>query len=98
VDRFRAERYRRVDAFLLESLHATVATAAGFREFVRPGIAPKEMSSWLHQALKARLAADYGELPVDSEALAGSVLRNAERFVEESRARLPRFSDPSAAG
>jgi hypothetical protein len=56
------------------------------------------MSSWLHQALKARLAADYGELPVDSEALAGSVLRNAERFVEESRARLPRFSDPSAAG
>ena len=52
------------------------------REFVRPGIFPKEYSRMLHFAFDRRQAHDYGEFSYVDEDEARTALSEANSFVE----------------
>lgn len=51
------------------------------REFVKPGLLPKELSRTLHQAFDLRQDQDYSELVSLDEATVNTVLVNARSFV-----------------
>ena len=51
------------------------------REFVRPGIFPKEFSKALHLAFQRRQENDYGEVFSVSEEDAAQAIKDAEGFV-----------------
>lgn len=53
------------------------------REFVRPGILPREMSMMLRDAFNQRQKSDYGEFCPTSEALAREILDHAMQFVDK---------------
>ncbi|MDW7712244.1 MAG: HEPN domain-containing protein [Deferrisomatales bacterium] len=52
------------------------------REFVHPGILPKEMSMVLRDAFNQRQKSDYGEFCPTSEARAREILDHAMQFVD----------------
>ena len=58
------------------------------REFVHAGIFPRELSRWLHQAFRQRLAADYAPLKTVTEDEARQVLDEASQFVAQVKAYL----------
>jgi len=58
------------------------------REFVRTGVFPRELSRWLHQAFRQRLAADYAPLNTVTEDEARQVLDEASQFVAQVKAHL----------
>jgi len=51
------------------------------REFVKPGIFPRELSRALHLAFERRLTHDYGEMIVVTQDMAEGTLQDAETFV-----------------
>src|SRR5687767_15129873 len=53
------------------------------REFVHTGVFPRELSRWLYQAFRQRLAADYAPLNTVTEAEARQVLDEASQFVAQ---------------
>lgn len=58
------------------------------RDFVKPGVFPKDFSRWLHQAFSDRQAADYGtDFGGTSEGVSESI-RRARVFVDGVRKRL----------
>lgn len=63
------------------------------REFVRPGVVTKQMSIWLHDAFEARLAADYGKVPLDFPAVAKATREKAEQFMVQIRTVLLQPTD-----
>ena len=58
------------------------------REFVHTGVFPRELSRWLHQAFRQRLAADYAPLNMMTEDEARQVLDEANAFVTQVKAHL----------
>lgn len=58
------------------------------REFVHMGVFPRELSRWLHQAFRQRLAADYAPLNTVTEDEARQVLDEASQFVAQVKAHL----------
>lgn len=58
------------------------------REFVHTGVFPRELSRWLHQAFRQRLAADYAPLHTVTEDEARQVLDEARQFVAQVKAHL----------
>jgi uncharacterized protein (UPF0332 family) len=58
------------------------------REFVHTGVFPRELSRWLHQAFRQRLAADYAPLNTVTEDEARQVLDQANAFVAQVKAHL----------
>jgi len=58
------------------------------REFVNPGVFPRELSRWLHQAFRQRLAADYAPLNTVTEDEARQILDEANQFVAQVKAHL----------
>jgi uncharacterized protein (UPF0332 family) len=58
------------------------------REFVNAGLFPRELSRWLHQAFRQRLAADYAPLKMVTEDEARQVLNEANEFVAQVKAHL----------
>lgn len=55
------------------------------REFVKPGILPKEMSRSLHMAFEHRQEADYGELTELDESTATQMITEANTFIQSVR-------------
>lgn len=55
------------------------------REFVKPGILPKEMSRSLHMAFEHRQEADYGELTELDESTATQMIAEANTFIQSVR-------------
>ena len=51
------------------------------REFVKPGVFPKEYSVWLHAAFDHRLHGDYRELTVVTRETAEECLARADAFL-----------------
>ena len=58
------------------------------REFVHTGVFPRELSRWLHQAFRQRLAADYAPLNTVTEDEERQVLDEASQFVAQVKAYL----------
>ena len=58
------------------------------RDFVRPGIFPRELSQWLRHAFRQRLAADYAALSTVSAEAAQQVFEEAQAFVARVKEHL----------
>ncbi|MEN8444909.1 MAG: HEPN domain-containing protein [Cyanobacteria bacterium J06555_13] len=52
------------------------------REFVKPGIFPKEMSVWLHSIFEQRLEADYADLSKVTHERAIEIESQADSFIQ----------------
>lgn len=66
------------------------------REFVRPGVFDKELSSWLHKAFDVRLSADYAERVTIPQEEVQRILQQAETFVLRVKIYLRRELDDSS--
>jgi uncharacterized protein (UPF0332 family) len=69
------------------SKHASVLSLFD-RDFVRPGIFPRELSQWLRHAFRQRLAADYAALSTVSAEAAQQVFEEAQAFVARVKEHL----------
>jgi uncharacterized protein (UPF0332 family) len=69
------------------SKHAGVMSLFN-RDFVRPGIFPRELSQWLRHAFRQRLAADYAALNTVPAAEAQQVFEEAKAFVARVKEHL----------
>jgi len=58
------------------------------REFVHTGVFPRDLSRWLHQAFRQRLAADDAPLNTVTDAEVQQVLDEASQFVAQVKAYL----------
>jgi uncharacterized protein (UPF0332 family) len=58
------------------------------RDFVRPGVFPKNLSRYLHKAFELRQTLDYRVIERISEGKAEETLSNAEAFVKEVKEYL----------
>lgn len=58
------------------------------REFVKPGLFPRELSRSLHQAFERRQTYDYGELVAATHDLAAETLTAAKAYVEAVETHL----------
>jgi uncharacterized protein (UPF0332 family) len=67
------------------------------REFVKPGVFPKEFSRWLHDAFDLRQRSDYSPQTSIRKTEAAEILRQAETFVSQVRAELERMGRPITA-
>lgn len=52
------------------------------RDYIKPGIFPKNLSKQLHLAFERRQAQDYGEFVISDETIAQDTLFHAVEFVE----------------
>ncbi len=68
------------------------------REFVKPGVFPKEFSRWLHDAFDLRQRSDYSPQAVFGKDQAAEIQRQAETFVSQVGMELDRLFTPPAAG
>ncbi|MCX7046259.1 MAG: HEPN domain-containing protein [Candidatus Sumerlaeota bacterium] len=57
-------------------------------EYIKPGMFPKEFSTWIHAAFELRLSADYAPLSYPSMNKAEQTLTNARAFVAGVKAHL----------
>ncbi|MCX7046101.1 MAG: HEPN domain-containing protein [Candidatus Sumerlaeota bacterium] len=57
-------------------------------KFIKPGIFPKEFSTWLHDAFELRLDSDYAPLRHPSMEEAGETLTNARAFMSGIKTHL----------
>lgn len=77
---------------LLTSKHTGVISLFDLH-FIKPRMLPAEMSTWIHDAFKARQEADYSDEPVNPRAAAETTVAHAEDFLGQVRPVLDRLLD-----